>query len=107
MSPMPPISPTSLRIPRYVDVAVPLPVRSLFTYQVASDTPGSSEPGARAVVPVGRRLVTGVIVRPASPGTLDPGRIRNVAELPDEAPILPGELLQLAIWAARYYVTPP
>jgi len=96
------------KITRYVDVAVPLPLRTTLTYGIAPDLPGSSEPGARALVPVGRRLVTGFIVAADRPRPdLAPGRIRNVAELPDAAPLLPPDLLALALWAARYYVAPP
>lgn len=91
----------------YVDVAVPLPVRELFTYRIPEGLAGCAEAGARAVVPVGRRLLTGVIVKTSQRVTLDPERIRNVAQLPDGAPILPADLLSVAMWAARYYVSPP
>src|SRR5262245_9299889 len=81
----------SQKIPRYVDVAVPLPVRSLFTYRVPESLAPCALPGARAVVPVGRRVVTGVIVaateEPPPGAAIDPSRIRGVRELPDAAPI--------------------
>src|SRR5215475_10537826 len=102
-------SPTDMsqKIPRCVDVAVPLPVRGLFTYRVPDASTGSAQPGSRAIVPVGRRLVTGVIVAATSQTSLGPDRIKEIAELPDEAPVLPPDLLSLALWAARYYVSPP
>jgi primosomal protein N' (replication factor Y) len=65
------------------------------------------------VVPLGRRLVTGVILAltneaaaPASAGAA-PVRIRDVVDLPDQAPVIPADLLDLARWAGRYYVSPP
>jgi len=88
-------------------VAVPLPVRALFTYQVPAGMTGCVLPGARAVVPVGRRIVTGVIAGASDGAGLAPDRIRDVKELPDAAPVLPADLLRVALWAARYYVTAP
>ncbi|HKY32653.1 MAG TPA: primosomal protein N', partial [Candidatus Polarisedimenticolia bacterium] len=95
------------KIARYVDVAVPLPIRTPLTYRLPEGLSGCSRPGSRALVPVGRRLLTGVIVEAA--GALRPpdAAVKEVAELPDEAPVLPPELLELALWAARYYVAPP
>ncbi len=95
------------KIPRYVDVAVPLPVRSLFTYRVPGGANGCAEPGSRALVPVGRRQVTGLIVAERDRPSLEPGRLKDVADLPDSAPVIPRDLLSLTLWASRYYVTPP
>ncbi len=95
------------KIPRCVDVAVPLPVRDLYTYRVTATLRGCSDPGARAVVPFGRRLVTGVIVRDGDGSRLDAAILKDVASLPDAAPLLPSDLLDLALWAARYYVAAP
>jgi len=54
------------------------------------------------VVPLGTRRVTGVILEVTE--ALPPGRIREVADVLSEA--LPAELLELALWAARYYRAP-
>ncbi len=94
------------KIPRYLEVAVPLPVRGTFTYRVPADCHGSCAPGARAVVPVGRRLVTGVIVATTQATDLPEEKIREAADLPDESPVLTPEVLSLARWASRYYVAP-
>jgi len=94
------------KIPRCVDVAVPVPVRGTLTYTVPEGMPGSTEPGARAVVPVGRRLVTGIIVSGARGAGVEPERLKDIAELPDDAPLLSPDILSLAAWASRYYVAP-
>src|SRR5262245_14478015 len=101
------ISDMPQKIPRYVEVAVPLPVRTLFTYRVPEAMPGSSQPGARAAVPVGRRIVTGVIAGAAMGTDLPREKIRDVTRLLDQAPVVPPDLLAAALWAARYYVAPP
>jgi len=58
------------------------------------------------VVPVGRRLVTGIIVSDGEGATIEPKRLRDTTDLPDDAPLLPPDILSLASWAARYYVAP-
>jgi len=94
------------KIPRYIDVAVPVPVRGTLTYRVPVDREGCSDPGCRAVVPMGRRTVTGVIVDRSEVGSLSEEKIRDVVDLPDESPVLPPDILALTRWAARYYVAP-
>ncbi|MFQ5845864.1 MAG: hypothetical protein ACE5JG_12850, partial [Planctomycetota bacterium] len=94
------------KIPRYIEVAVPLPLRTCLTYRLPARLGGCGEPGARALVPVGRRLVSGVIVGRSEAPRVDPRKIRDVVDLPDAAPLLPADLLRLALWAARYYVAP-
>ena len=76
----------SKKIPRHIDVAVPLPLRSPLTYRLGEGLSGSAEPGARAVVPVGSRFLTGVIVGKVDKPALDPARVKEVRELPDAEP---------------------
>lgn len=107
------------KISRRLSVAVPLPLRICLTYRVPESLAGSAEPGARAVVPVGRRLLTGIIVGDAvdepvpAPAARRSGtegkvvRLRDVVELPDASPVVPPDLLSLALWASRYYAAPP
>ena len=86
---------------------MPLPVRTLFTYRVPDGMAGCAMPGARVAVPVGRRILTGVIARAAALTPLPQEKIRDVTRLLDQAPVVPADLLEAALWAARYYVTPP
>jgi primosomal protein N' (replication factor Y) len=91
----------------YVSVALPVPVRRLFTYAVPAGLAGGAEPGCRARVPLGRRALTGVIVSSSATTDMDPGKIRPVAALPDRAPIIGEGLLETLTWASRYYVAAP
>ena len=100
-------SDTPRKIPRYVEVALPLPLRRLLTYELPDGLAGSASPGARVVVPVGRRMLTGVIMSHSTETQVDPGRIKQVGDLLDPEGIVPDALLSLALWAARYYVAPP
>lgn len=64
--------------------------------------------GARVVVPLGGKQAVGVVVNTAAkdPG-LGRGAIKAVRELLDEEPLLDGALIDLLLWMARYYISPP
>ena len=62
--------------------------------------------GARVVVPLGKRVVTGIVVNPTA--VLDEGqtsadKIKHVLEVLDDEPFLPGAVVNLALWVSEYY----
>ncbi len=91
-----------------VRVAVPAPLRQTFDYRLpAPDRSGCREPGARVIVPFGRRRLVGVITAVGGSGDLDEDRLRTVFALADaHGPSLPRSLLDLCLWAADYYHAP-
>ncbi|MCA9515222.1 MAG: primosomal protein N', partial [Myxococcales bacterium] len=94
--------------PRFVQVAVPVPVDGLFTYR-APDA-GPIGPGFRVKVPFGpRRLVGLVVAEPtdAPPEGVEAKTVRPVAEVLDDAPVVGAAELRLAGWLADYYLAPP
>ncbi|HXI03839.1 MAG TPA: hypothetical protein VNI57_11750, partial [Candidatus Saccharimonadales bacterium] len=92
---------------RYADIALPVPVRRLFTYGLPSGIEGGAERGCRARAPFGRRVLTGVIVSSPERPRIESGRIRDVTGLPDSEPSIGAGLLETLTWAARYYVAAP
>ncbi|MBI4495794.1 MAG: primosomal protein N', partial [Deltaproteobacteria bacterium] len=89
--------------PRYVQVAVGLPLRRTFTYRVPPELPAIA-PGERVLVPFRRRLLPATILGPADPPeTLEILPLRCILE---GEPSLPEGLLPLLEWAARYYLQP-
>ena len=86
---------------RHIRVAVPVPAIEALTYAVPPDT---VEPavGARVLVPLGNRTVTGVIVGPADPPA-DGGTLKSIGEVLDREAFLPAEIVTLASWVAEYY----
>src|SRR5690349_21808509 len=88
--------------PLRVEVAVGLPVAGTFTYAVPAAGPAPVV-GSRVLVPFGGRAVTGLVV------ALDPAAEREVKEL---RAVLGGAaldpaLVELLLWAARYYQVAP
>ncbi len=94
---------------RYCEVALPVPLRSAFTYAVPLSLDGECLVGRRVVVPFGRRAMVGVCIgeselppagAPATTG------LREVASLMDAIPALTPNLLALGQWISRYYAAP-
>lgn len=89
----------------YAHCAIPLPLNQLFTYRVPADLVNYAEPGRRAVVPLGKRLLTGFIIETGdSPGELSAGRIKDIHDIIDEQPVFDEHMLDLARWVADYYL---
>jgi primosomal protein N' (replication factor Y) len=87
-------------------VAVPRPVRRLFTYLVPPALAPRCRRGVRVVVPFGRRKLTGYlldIVEGAEPSGL-PGNLRPIEQVLDPEPVLDEAILDLTRFAADYYV---
>ncbi len=92
----------------YCEVALPVPLRSLFTYEIPERLTGSVCAGSRVLVPFRNRAMTGVVVE-ASVRRPDPSRVKNVREIVevlDPIPALPPKLLELGRWVGGYYVAP-
>ena len=92
-------------VPALVDVAVGVPIAGPLTYEVGSDLVPLIEPGMRVRVPVGNRLLTGVVLGPARVPAGDVA-LREITELLDESPVLSEELLSLAAFISEYYLAP-
>ena len=92
----------------YCQVALPVPLRTLFTYEIPSRLAGSVSAGSRVLVPFRNRAMTGVVVD-ASVRRPDPERVKNVREIVDvldAIPALPPNLVELGRWVGGYYVAP-
>src|ERR1700691_3682804 len=92
----------------YCEVALPVPLRSLFTYEIPERLTGSICVGSRVLVPFRNRTMTGVVVQ-ASVRRPDPERVKNVREIVevlDAIPALPPNLVELGRWGAGYYGAP-
>jgi primosomal protein N' (replication factor Y) len=92
----------------YCEVALPVPLRSLFTYEIPERLAGSVCAGSRVLVPFRNRAMTGVVVE-ASVRRPDPALVKNVREIVDvldAIPALPPNLVELGRWVGGYYVAP-
>lgn len=87
---------------RVVSVAVPVPAVDALTYRVP-DTLADPVPGARVLVPLGTRVLTGVVTgADAGPSGATEG-IKDLIDVLDDTPFLPEDVLVLVRWVADYY----
>jgi primosomal protein N' (replication factor Y) (superfamily II helicase) len=89
----------------YCEVALPLPLRSTFTYAVPAPLVETVVPGSRVIVPFRNRALVGVALeltdrRPQA------DKIKEIVEALDPIPALPPRLIELGRWVASYYHAP-
>ncbi|MBL0732434.1 MAG: primosomal protein N' [Desulfosarcina sp.] len=87
-----------------IEVAIALPVFNTYTYGVPEHFYNQVSPGKRALVPFGRRKVTGYILG-RSKDTY-PDSIKFIIDVLDESPIFPSSMIPFFKWTADYYMHP-
>jgi primosomal protein N' (replication factor Y) len=95
-----------------ISVAVPVPSLDLLTYAVPEEMAAPCV-GARVVVPLGTRVVTGIVVEIGiEPANVEPRttnveprttNVRSVLKLLDTDAFVPADVVALARWTAEYY----
>jgi primosomal protein N' (replication factor Y) len=93
------------KAPRFVEVALPLPLFQTFTYAVEEGLAYPVVVGSRVVVPLrsGKEIGVCVGVSDVSPLKRKP---KAVLESPDAEPAIGASLLELCRWMADYYIVP-
>jgi primosomal protein N' (replication factor Y) len=89
----------------FCNVALPVPLRTTFTYAVPESLREIVQLGARVIVPFRKRAMVGVVVEltdRAPEGT----KIREITKVLDRVPALTPKLIDLGHWIANYYLAP-
>lgn len=89
----------------FCNVALPVPLRTTFTYAIPEALRGTLQPGSRVLVPFRKKAMVGVVVElteSAPEGT----KIREMTRVMDLVPALTSKLIELAQWIAGYYLAP-
>ncbi|CAN5340288.1 hypothetical protein BH10ACI3_BH10ACI3_21730 [soil metagenome] len=96
-------------LPQYVEAALPVPLRRVFTYRIPEELRASIKLGARMKLPFGRRSLTGYAVglhtELPSDVEIDESKIKDIIEVTDEEPLITPEILKLTQWTADYYAS--
>ncbi|MCL1146444.1 primosomal protein N' [Shewanella marinintestina] len=90
-------------MPLFVEVALPVPMRQNFSYQVPEHITITPQKGMRVQVPFGRQQLIGLITAVTDSCSLTPKQIKPIVAILDNEPLLPESLYKLTAWAARYY----
>ena len=93
------------KAPRFVEVALPLPLFQTFTYAVEEGLANPVVVGSRVVVPLrsGKEIGVCIGLSDVSPLKRKP---KAVLESPDAEPAIGASLLELCRWMADYYIVP-
>ncbi|HXV29679.1 MAG TPA: primosomal protein N', partial [Sinorhizobium sp.] len=89
---------------RVVPVLVPMPAPKAYSYVVPDGV--AVEPGSIVQVPLGPRLVVGVVWDGPDDGTVDPKKLKRIEKVFD-CPPLTRDMRAFLDWVAAYTVTPP
>jgi len=105
-----PVTPANAAEPvTILRVAVPSPLRRSFDYALPTDhatVPDVLEPGIRLRVPFGSRELTGILLEVSDTTLVSADKLKPAIEILDQTSLIPGHLLKLWLWAARYYQHP-
>ncbi len=87
------------------NVALPVPLRTTFTYAVPGELRTQVQIGCRVLVPFRKKSMVGVVTEwadAAPAGT----KIRDIIKVMDLLPALTPKLIELGNWIAGYYLAP-
>jgi primosomal protein N' (replication factor Y) len=96
-------------MPRYLEIALPVPLRNTFTYAAPESANGDSLVGRRVVVPFRNRAMVGVVLAEsgeAPAAAKVTAKIKEISEAMDHVPALPPKLIELGRWISHYYFAP-
>jgi primosomal protein N' (replication factor Y) len=89
----------------FCNVALPVPLRTTFTYGVPEALRAQLEPGSRVLVPFRKKAMVGVVLE-LTDTPPEGTTIREVSKLIDLVPALTPKLLELGRWIKGYYLAP-
>lgn len=102
------LNPSFSILTEYVRVAIPSPLRRLFDYLPPAtlsqeDAPEGIIPGTRVQVPFGPREMVGIVVSIEKKTDAPLEKLKPVTRILDPHPLIPGDIIDLCQWAAKYY----
>src|ERR1700722_14239108 len=89
----------------FCNVALPVPLRTTFTYAVPESLREIVQPGTRVIVPFRKKAMVGVVVDLSDRAPEDT-KIREITKALDRVPALTPKLIELGHWIANYYLAP-
>jgi primosomal protein N' (replication factor Y) (superfamily II helicase) len=87
------------------NVALPVPLRTTFTYSVPESLRETVQVGSRVLVPFRNKSIVGVVVDFAEKAPAD-AKLRDITKVLDLRPALTPSLIELGQWIAGYYLAP-
>jgi primosomal protein N' (replication factor Y) len=91
----------------YAQVAIAVPLRNLFTYEVPPDFAADVRCGHLVEVLLGKRRQTGLVAHLSDSPPPAALTLKPISKLLEPEPLLSEALLKVLLWAAEYYMAPP
>jgi len=92
---------------RILKIAVPCPLYKTFDYRMpVSLRDLRIDAGMRVRVPFGRQRIIGIVIEEIKQSEVAPEKLKSIISVLDQRNLLSREILQLLLWAARYYMHP-
>ncbi len=88
----------------FVNVAIPVPLDTLFQYSLSCELSAQAQVGCRVVVPFGNKKLIGVVLARTSVATTELNKLKSVISVCDSKPILDPKTLALAKWLSDFYL---
>lgn len=88
----------------YAEIVFPLPFRNSFTYSVPEELEQYVGIGIRAIVPFGKRTLTGFIINTTNTPSVTE-KIKPITDILDKAPIFDQKILEFYQWLSDYYLS--
>ena len=89
----------------FCNVALPVPLRTTFTYTIPESLRAALQPGTRVLVPFRKKSLVGVIVDLLSEPPANT-KLREITKVMELSPALTPKLIELAQWISSYYLAP-
>ena len=89
---------------KYVDVIVPLPIASQYTYSLPTSLEDSVKEGCRVIVSFGRKKFYTAIVTKVHSVPPQGYETKDIEEVLDSSPIIFPKQLQFWEWISSYYL---
>ncbi len=90
--------------PVYAAVAVPIPARRVFTYEVPRPLRPAVVAGSRVLVPFHRRRLVGTVVESPAPPPDPSVEVLPIEKVLERVPAVPGSVLSLTRFVSDYYL---
>ena len=88
----------------FAEIHFPIPVTQGYTYRVPEELDQQAKIGSRALVPFGKRVMTGVITQRVGHVDFDMEKLKDIHDILDDESVFDEDRLALAKWIAEYYL---
>lgn len=88
---------------KFAEVAFNISLDHTFSYSIPKDMRKVVKPGIRVLAPLGKRVITGVVVCLTSETKFD--NLKDITDVLDETPLISDDLIRLTKWISEYYIS--